>query len=151
MNNSFKLILKTRENILKTVEGLSIEQLNKVPQNFNNNIMWNVAHVISAQQILCYKLSGLNFPISAELVEKYKKGTRAEDVLTQSECREIFDLILSSLKKLEGDYKNGIFNNYNAYTTSYGVELNNIEDVLNFLPVHEGLHLGYIMALKKLV
>jgi len=49
------------------------------------------------------------------------------------------------------DLEKGIFNNYNAYMTSFGVELATIDDVVKFLPTHEGLHLGYSMALKRIV
>ena len=50
---------------------------------------------------------------------------------------------------MEEDYHKGVFKTYNEYTTSYNVTLNNIEKAIMFNNVHEGLHLGYIMALKK--
>ena len=52
------------KQILKLVEGLSIEQLNKVPARFNNNIICNLGHLICSLQTLCYKLSGLDPRIS---------------------------------------------------------------------------------------
>jgi hypothetical protein len=41
------------------------------------------------QQMLVYKLSGLPMMISDEMVEKYKKGTKPEDIATQAEVDEI--------------------------------------------------------------
>ena len=49
----------TRKNLLKYLNTLSIEELNIIPEGFNNNIFWNIAHVAVTQQILVYKLSGL--------------------------------------------------------------------------------------------
>jgi hypothetical protein len=48
----------------------------------------NIAHIIVVQQMLVYKLSGLLMMISDEMVEKYKKGTKPEDIATQSEVDE---------------------------------------------------------------
>ena len=49
------------------------------------------------------------------------------------------------------DMDNKIFNNFNSYTTSFGVELTSIDDVVKFIGMHEGMHIGYTMALKRVV
>ena len=49
------------------------------------------------------------------------------------------------------DIEKEIFNNYNTYTTSFGVELSSVHDAVKFLSMHEGLHLGYAMALKRII
>jgi len=36
-------------------------------------------------------------------------------------------------------------------TTRYGVTLSNIEEAIRFVPFHDGLHTGCIMALKRTV
>ena len=40
---------------------------------------------------------------------------------------------------------------YNAYETSVGIVLGNIEDALKFNNFHEGIHLGTILAQRKMV
>jgi hypothetical protein len=65
------------------IQGYTLEQLNKVPRGFNNNIIWNIAHVIVTQQILVYKLSGLPMIVTDEMVEnteRYKKQHFATQV-----------------------------------------------------------------------
>ena len=59
MNSALDRLLQTRKNFIELVEGLSIEELNTMPTGFSNNIIWNFAHTLAAQQIVCYKLSGL--------------------------------------------------------------------------------------------
>ena len=39
MQETFKFILKSRQKFIELIEGLSIEQLNKIPVGFNNNII----------------------------------------------------------------------------------------------------------------
>ena len=70
-----------------------MEQLNKVPEGFSNNLIWNIGHIVVVQQMLVYKLSGLNMMISDEMVEKYKKGTRPEEPVGQTEIDEIKKLL----------------------------------------------------------
>ena len=59
--------------------------------------------------------------------------------------------MFTTLDKLAEDYNNDAFANYKSWTTRYGVEINNIDDIINFLSFHDGLHTGYIMALKRCV
>ena len=52
---------------------------------------------------------------------------------------------------MEEDYKNNYFGNYDRYETSYGVVLGNVEQAMEFNNVHEGMHLGYMIALNKVI
>ena len=62
---------------------------------------------------------------------------------------QIKELALNTIDRLDRDYQEGIFRDYVPYKTSYGVELNNIDDAIIFNNIHEGLHLGYMMAMVK--
>ena len=149
MQKQFEILNITRSNILKTIEDLSLEQLNMVLTGFKNNIIWNVAHLVVTQQLLCYKLSGLEMYIDKDLVEKYKKGSEVDFIVNQEEVDNIKKLLMEFPNRLETDYNNSIFENYAEYPTSYNITLNSIEDAIQFNSAHEALHFGYIMAMKK--
>lgn len=151
MEQHFKILRITRNNILNLMEGLSVEQLNKVPEGLNNNIIWNVAHNIVTQQLLIYRLSGVDIRVSAEMIEQYRKGSKPSTNVSQSEIESIKDLLIKSVDWLEEDYKGNIFSDYKEYTTSYNITLSSTEEAIMFNNTHEGLHLGYAMALKKLL
>ncbi|PHO01645.1 damage-inducible protein DinB, partial [Rhodobacteraceae bacterium 4F10] len=68
MNKQFEVLKRSRDLVLKRIEGLSLEQLHIIPEGFNNNIAWNVAHLVVTQQLLHYKLSGLNCLAPDELI-----------------------------------------------------------------------------------
>jgi len=151
MSSVFKVQKTIREILLKILDNHSLEQLNKIPAGYSNNLIWNVAHCISAQQVLVYKLSGLPMLVSDEFIDKYKKGTKPEGDVSQAEVDEIRGLLFSTLDKTEKDVNNGIFLNYTTYLTSMGFELTNVQDALDFVNYHEGIHTGIIMSIRKFV
>lgn len=151
MNKNFDTLKKSRILILKIIEGLSIEQLNKIPEGFKNNIAWNIAHLVVTQQLLCYKLAGLKCLISEEMIINFQKGTAPTYKISEVEFKEIKTQFLALPEKLSADYEKEIFTEYNEYTTSVAVTLKNINDALTFNLLHEGIHLGIILQLKKFV
>lgn len=151
MTHHFKIQQATRTNILAAIEGLSTEQLNQIPERFNNSIIWNVAHILVTQQLLIYGLSEIGFTIERSLIEQFKKGTSATTTVSEAEIETIKSLFITSIDTGQKDYENGVFKTYKSYTTSYNITLESVEDAIRFNNIHEGLHYGYIMAMKKSV
>lgn len=148
MNKQFDILKKTRKYLLEVINDLNIEQLNEIPEGFNNNISWNLGHMISTQQGVCYVRAGLPIFVDQKYFETYKPGTKPEAMVGSNELEILKQLFVSSIDQFETDYENNLFKNYIPWTTRYGIELSNIDELTAFLIYHEGLHLGYIMALK---
>ncbi|CAM1339023.1 DinB family protein [Tenacibaculum aestuarii] len=151
MNKQFEVLKRSRELVLKRIEGLTTEQLHTIPEGFNNNIAWNVAHLVVTQQLLHYKLSGLNCLAPDELIEEYRKGTFPKKEFTEEEFEEVKELLLGLPDTLQEDFEAGIFTEYEEYETSTGFVIDSIESAIAFNNLHEGMHLGIIMTLTKLV
>lgn len=151
MNTQFDILRINRKLIQKKIEGLSIEQLHKIPEGFNNNIAWNVAHLVVTQQLLHYKLSNLNCLVPDELIENYRKGTFPTETFTQEKWEEVLELFDGLPNTLQEDYEAEIFKEYIEYPTSTGFVLKNIKDAIAFNNFHEGIHLGTILSLLKFV
>ncbi|UAB76582.1 DinB family protein [Mesoflavibacter sp. SCSIO 43206] len=151
MDFTFDTTLKSRKFLKDLLENLTLEQLNKVPEGFNNNIIWNVAHTIVTQQLLVYNLSAIPMIISDELVEMYRKGTKVERDVTQAEVDLIKGLLFSTIEKTKEDYENRIFQTYHEYTVTTKSTLTNVDEAIAFNNFHEGIHLGYILALKRCI
>jgi len=151
MKTQFDILRKSRQLTLKAINGLTLEQIHTIPNGFKNNIAWNVAHLVVTQQLLQYKLSGLDCLVPDELIEAHRKGTFPTTSFTEEEFEEVTDLLAGLPDTLEEDFNEGIFENYNSYETSTGFVLDSIETAVNFNNYHEGLHLGIILAIKKLV
>ena len=149
--SQFDILRQSRKLILKIIDGYSIEQLNLIPKGFKNNIAWNVAHLLVTQQLLCYNLSGLPMYVSEEMVALFKKGTTPEKAITSIEFEKIKEQFISIIDQFEKDYKEGVFKDFNEYTTSVNVTLKDIDSAIAFNDYHEGIHLGIILSLRKLV
>ncbi|RZL97981.1 MAG: DinB family protein [Pedobacter sp.] len=141
---------KIRSLSLQIMQDLTLEQLNYVPSGINNNIIWNAGHLIAAQQGVCYMRAGLPTMISTDFYSAYKPGTKPEAPLGEEEVKYIKEMLLTSIDRFETDLEKNLFGNYMPWTTRYGVELRNIDEAVDFLPFHEGMHLGYMLALRRL-
>jgi hypothetical protein len=151
MTKQIEIIRKTRTFLLEGLNDLSTQQLNKIPEGFNNNIIWNLGHLIAAQQGICYIRAGVAPKVGEDFISRFKSGTKPGDPLTAAEIENLKSLFFSTIDWLEADYNNNVFAGYTPWSTRYGVELTSISDAIDFLPFHEGLHLGAIAGLKKFV
>lgn len=150
-----KYIFGLTHNYRNTFKGFlnnySLEQLNKIPAGYNNNIIWHIGHIVATYDILCYKLCGLETHYPIEFIESYKKGTKPERDVTIEEVEIIKNYLTEQIERGEADYNNSIFNACQPYTTSFGNELSCIDDIIKFNLVHEGLHLGMILSMRKFI
>ena len=149
MDWAFDIAIKNRKLLESFIEKQTLEELNKVPEGFNNNIIWNIAHTIVTQQLLVYNLSGRPMLLSEEMVAAYRKGTKTERDLSQDEVNVIKGLLFSTIEKTKEDYDNNFFQSYTEYSVSTKSTLSNVEEAIDFNNFHEGLHFGYILALRK--
>lgn len=137
--------------MLDAVKGFSSDRLNAIPNGFKNNLIWNLGHAAVTQQLLVYGRAGLPFKIDHKWIEEFRKGTKPSRAYSESEIEEIKEFVGQTSIWLKEDFEQGAFEKYDKYETSYGVELNSVEDAIAFNNTHEAMHLGYIMSIRKLV
>lgn len=151
MQRTFDITLTGRNLLLQFLDNYTLEQLNKIPDGFKNNLLWNIGHIVVVQQMLVYKLSGLPMMVSDEMVEKYKKDTTPEGKGTQEDVAEIKSLLFETLRQTQADFDAKIFKNYHEFTTLYGYTVKSAEDAMDFNYYHEGLHTGIMMGIRKFI
>tara|TARA_B100000768_G_scaffold152487_1_gene148198 strand:+ start:10746 stop:11201 length:456 start_codon:yes stop_codon:yes gene_type:complete len=149
MDWNHNVTLKNRTLLLKLIEKFSLDQLNTVPKGYRNSIFWNVAHTIVTQQLLVYGLSNTPLLVDSELVKTYKKDSKTVHEATEEELALIKTLLFSTIEQTKIDYDNGVFKGYTPYATSLNVTLSTIDEAISFNAFHEGIHLGYILAMKN--
>lgn len=151
MDAVFKAWETSRGLYLNFFDKYSLDQLNTIPHGFNNNLIWNIGHIIVAQQSLIYVGSNLPMYISDDMMDTYKPGTSPTGATTQAQADELKALLTSLISKTKTDFEKGMFTSYNERTTRTGFHLASIHDALEFNNYHEGLHLGYMMGIRKFV
>ena len=149
--NSFEINKVIRGNVLGLIEGLSVAQLNKIPDGYKNNIIWHFGHLLATQQLLTYGLTKNEFLLSDNIIEEFRKGTKPEKPYSEDDIEELKFIFSEVINQTELDYNDGVFTEFSDYPTSFGITLTSIEDAVTFNNVHEGLHMGIIMAMKKRV
>ncbi len=149
MDSAFERLLSCRKNLVSILNHYSIQDLNTIPLNASNNIIWNVTHSLVTQQLLHYYLSGNPMQIDESWVNAFKKGPRPEKEYDQKFVNLLVSELLNTVEKLKDDYHKGIFKEYQQYATSFGYEINNIDQAIAFNNMHESMHLGYVLSLKN--
>ncbi|MGB5264630.1 MAG: DinB family protein [Lutimonas sp.] len=151
MDKIFEATLFNRNKLNSILDNFNQEQLNIIPKGFNNSLIWNMGHVLVTEQLLVYKLSGLPLKIDESIVPLLSKGTKPLEPFSFDQIRYIKENLIATVDQTKEDYNSGLFKAYQSYPTSTGVVLNTVEDALQFNAFHEGIHLGVILSLIKLV
>ncbi|HWK98382.1 MAG TPA: DinB family protein [Parapedobacter sp.] len=148
----FEYIRQTRITFTQLIAGLSIDEINTIPEGFRNNIGWNFGHIVVSTQGLCYRRTNVSPDREIPFLASYAKGTVPTNWIGTEELTLLKSQALETILQIEQDYKNGVFATITPYATAtYGLEMNTIEEVLTVTLAHDNLHLGYATALSKAV
>lgn len=141
----------TRQHFLTLIEDCSSEEMNAIPPGFRNNLIWNLGHVIAAQQNLCYVFSGVTPRVDQALIDMYKPFTAPEAPASADHIQLIRKLAADTVGWLIDDYRQNIFKTYAVRHTKYGPVLSTTEEAIAYVSTHETMHFGYAKALLKLL
>lgn len=143
VNKNIEIIINFRKHLLTNIDALNIEQLNFVPPNFNNNIVWNIGHLNAVLQLFCYKNSGLPLKIEEKYFLPFLSGTKPTDFINENEIKTIKQQLVKSPEELSIDLENGLFEKYKKVERIekvYNIQVETINDAINYLTHHEGIH-----------
>ncbi len=151
MERIFRTLRASRHSLLRRLGDVSEEDFNFIPPGFNNNLVWQLGHIVVSQQLLCYQLSGNPLGIPENWRNEFRNGTKPEKRYQNSEIDALKNALLQTLDTLEEDLKLNRFSHFHPYTVSTyaGLELKDIEDALTFIVSHDALHYGCCLSLKK--
>lgn len=140
MQKEINYIWGVRNNVLRAIRNFNNEQLNQVPPGFNNNLIWNLTHMIATQQDLFYIHTGLGIRIDPEIYFNFKIGTRPIENISDSGIQVIKGLALSTIRQLQEDFEAGVFSDQAE-----------LPDLLTHFVFHEGMHMAYILSIRRLL
>jgi hypothetical protein len=147
----FELLGIVRKRILQLVDGLTNEQLNFVPSNLSNNLIWHIGHLCVTLSSRVYLTHGLALPIPEWLVTEFKPGTKADKTYTAEQVEAIKEIFVQLPQQIVADEAARKFAEYKLWTTMAGEAIPTFSDCLRFMHFHDGLHLGNMQIIKKLL
>ena len=151
MPAAIEMLKQTRRLIYYVTRNLTPAQAVYIPPGFDNNIVWNVGHIIVIQQLYCYLLTDNERLVSDAFCALYDANTSPADWQTEPDLQTLLPLLRDHGQQLEADVASGKVARFEPFASSSGVKINTLEEALIFNSFHEGLHLGTIMAIKNLL
>jgi len=134
---------------LHTVDGLDQRQLTRIPEGCRNNVLWNLGHIACIQCALVYMPSRNPMPIPTWFRKKCYDGTSPDDWDSPPGIDDVLGTLKSLNETICHDLDAGLFEAFRPFDLVPGLTLHDAEEALSFHTVHEGMHLGIIMTLKK--
>lgn len=144
-----KSVLTARGYFAQTIKDLSESQLTEVPDGASNSVLWNIGHIVHSNSSMVYGPCGLDSPIPSNYEELFKGGTSPGTWSTPPSTEEVLGHFKTMNKDIVAKYTAGELGNFATLELMPGMTLDNIEDALGFCCVHEGVHIGAVIALKK--
>jgi uncharacterized damage-inducible protein DinB len=142
----FKQMSLIRSKTIQWIEAVNPAIIDTVPANFNNSIHWHVGHILIVQDRLTLRLSGLEIGLSETYVGWFGNGTKPADWAAQPPSVEI---LLQQLKEQTERIQKQLTG---KLTDKLALPFQNMDIVgesLSYSLYHEGMHLGYMTALKR--
>ncbi|MBB4081054.1 hypothetical protein GGR28_003701 [Lewinella aquimaris] len=149
--HAFTLHQQTRRNIHALMESMEPEQLNRIPGGLNNNLVWNAGHVIATHELLIYALGGHHTPSGKEFINRYRKGSRPAQPVTAEEIAYIKTELTEGGRRLQEAFGSLDWAGFTSYTTSFGISITSVGEAITFNNMHEAMHLGTMLTLRRLV
>lgn len=139
-----------RNLLLERTKGLTLAQYNKIPPGFNNNIIWNMGHILVVSEDLLYENSPYQRPVHEFIKSRFEKGSVPDKIIGEDEIL----LIRHSLQQTTQFYKicTGMDKPGTEIASMSNSGLSVISnEVMRFLIFHEDMHYRRIAQLMKIV
>lgn len=146
---AFKTFRITRAHMMRELEDLNSAQFLMIPEGRDDNILWNIGHLLCSLSRLTYVFSGYPLPIPEEYLGLFGKNTNALQWDIPPDVDGVLGLFITLPEKIEADYLAGTFADYKALQIMPDDDIASIEEAIAFHCFHEGLHLGKILTLKE--
>ncbi len=142
----FEQLNTYRSELLKMVEDVTEEEAEIIPRGFNNNIRWNLGHVVLDQYLWIRVLTKEDMPISMTFNQWFGYGTDPSHFTDETpSLAELISFLREQPRLIEQKYRERLEEEFPP--TDMG--MHTIEQVLVRTIFHEGLHMGAIIAIKR--
>jgi hypothetical protein len=151
----FKQLAFVRGQTIKTMEGVTEEIADQIPEGFRNTIRWNLGHIYVVLERFAFQYMGLPQHLPKGFKEQFEYGTSPSNKLVTIPVPTLQELEIL-LKEQQERIREALAHRLQEkivppYTTSAGMTLETPEQFLSFNLYHEGMHLSVIKLYKSLL
>lgn len=135
--------------MMREIDGLSDEQLLVIPDGRDDNIIWNIGHLLCSSSRLAYVFSGFPLPIPEDYLDQFGKNSTATAWDSNPDVQEVLKKFVDQPAQIESDYLVDKFTEYKTLQIVPDNDIQSVEEAIAFHCFHEGLHIGKVLTLKE--
>lgn len=144
------ILTATRRWVLSLIEDLPEATLRDVPQGHRNNLLWNIGHVAYVEAVFLYEDHGLENPLPKEYAVWFSRGSSPADWPADLPVADVLARSRALHEQVLQDFAADRFQDFKGRTVmSLNLPLATTEAAVAFLAMHEGVHLGFMLSLRK--
>lgn len=145
--------LGTRQMIVKLLKSIPTEQADVIPPTWKNNARWHAGHLIVTPALLTVGLLREPLGVPEEFRGWFAKGSDPSSWGDASVLPSFADLV-DDISPMSGRLFEAVKARADEpflepYVTSVGIKLHTPAEALNFSMMHDGIHLGMLLALRR--
>ncbi|SOC05783.1 DinB family protein [Ureibacillus xyleni] len=135
----------TRKSIVSILEGVTPEVFESIPEGFNNNIHWQLGHILSAGELFLFN-GQKNLPDNFN--ENFASGTKPADWTNDvPSVEEILEKLQEQLQRINEISDESL----QVQLEKPFIGNKTVGELAAFGAFHEAMHLGQIQILKRLI
>ncbi|MBT2560078.1 DinB family protein [Pedobacter sp. ISL-68] len=123
MEQYLAALTANRASLNERTRSLTGAQLNWVPPGHQNNIIWNMGHMLVVSENILYKLSPHSRPVHPFEIAQFGRNIKPEHIVLEQEISQISQALLKTARTFKG-----------------APEATVSKERLQFLLFHESLH-----------
>lgn len=144
-----------RNRVALLLRSIPAEKIDAIPPTWKNNARWQAGHLIVTPALLTYRLAGQPLSVSQEYLKYFAKGSdptswTQADKESLPDYGQLIQQLEPGIEAIFADFRDRMNMPYGEpYVTSAGTVLHTPGEALNFSLIHDGIHLGMLLALKR--
>ena|SRR5690625_20860 len=149
MKSTLKLFKYNRTSTLILLPKLEENLWDEQPENWPNTIRWNAGHIYAEAEGFLHDADHEYEIVHPEWLDLFLDGTRPSDWGDNVPSKqEIIEALQEQEKRIEAFFPGKYDNEVSKVRDLNGTLLDTVDDSLQFVTWHEGIHLGIMKSLR---
>ncbi|MEK7795635.1 MAG: DinB family protein [Candidatus Hydrogenedentota bacterium] len=137
--------------MLGQLEGLSDDHWTATPAGLSNNILWNVGHIAFYQSAFLLKHFGQPSPVPDSFKYAFKAGSKPAEWTETPDAAAVLAALKALPDAIAAADAAGAYASCNPFKIGDRITMTDPMEIFMFHAMHEGVHNGRIIAIKKLL